>query len=410
MRTPRAVRRAAGALAAPLLLAGALAGLGPSPAQAATAGCQAWSGVQPPSPGADTLLNGVTVLSACNAWAVGSFFAADGTQQTLIEHWDGSNWSVIPSPSPGTVGNVLLSVRAASPSNIWAVGADDNGSSSQTSTLVLHWDGAQWTQQDAPSPGDSSELLGVRTVSGTEAWAVGDTRTGSTRTSVVLHFTGGQWHLVNTPHASDNDVLLGVAATSAKDVWAVGAAFSQPSAARSGLALRRPGPWTLAATGTMQTFILHWNGTTWTHVPSPSPRNDDELLAVGASSPANAIAVGAGAQADGTFGTLALRWNGKTWARVATPSPSPSLAGDFLQGVTVTSQGSAWAVGTNEAPLGEQPIIEQWNGTRWTAVTPPDTGTSSSLSGIAASSTGNIWAVGHEVESNTNQAFALHCC
>ncbi len=59
-------------LAAPLIAMGALAGLGYSSASAA--GCQGWTAGQPPSPGsADNRLNGVVVLSARNAWAVGNF-------------------------------------------------------------------------------------------------------------------------------------------------------------------------------------------------------------------------------------------------------------------------------------------------------------------------------------------------
>lgn len=74
------------ALAVMLMLAGAVAGTGPAAASAAT--CQSWSGLQPPSPGANgNELSGVAVLSPCNAWTVGSLTNGSGQQQTLIEHW-----------------------------------------------------------------------------------------------------------------------------------------------------------------------------------------------------------------------------------------------------------------------------------------------------------------------------------
>lgn len=41
-------------------------------------------------------------------WAVGSFSVAAGTTvqgRTLVEHWDGTRWSIVTSPSPGTVGS-----------------------------------------------------------------------------------------------------------------------------------------------------------------------------------------------------------------------------------------------------------------------------------------------------------------
>lgn len=53
MRRPRLVRM----LAAPLMLAGVLTALQEAPASALT--CQAWTGVQPPSPGQVNELAGV---------------------------------------------------------------------------------------------------------------------------------------------------------------------------------------------------------------------------------------------------------------------------------------------------------------------------------------------------------------
>jgi hypothetical protein len=71
-----------------------------APASAAVSDC-GFSVVS--SPNASDLrnsLNGVTVLSADDAWAVGSY-ATDGDAftATLIEHWDGSAWRVVASPN-----------------------------------------------------------------------------------------------------------------------------------------------------------------------------------------------------------------------------------------------------------------------------------------------------------------------
>ena len=40
-----------------------------------------------------------------------------------------------------------------------------------------------------------------------------------------------------------------------------------------------------------------------------------------------------------------LCWNGETWTHVPSPSPGPSGSLDFLNGLTLTSQGNAWGVG-----------------------------------------------------------------
>jgi hypothetical protein len=41
--------------------------------------------------------------------------------KTLIEHWNGTAWTQVPSPSPAD--SALYSVAGTSPANIWAVGA-----------------------------------------------------------------------------------------------------------------------------------------------------------------------------------------------------------------------------------------------------------------------------------------------
>jgi hypothetical protein len=334
----------------------------------------------------------VTVLSACDAWAVGDFFPG-GTGQTLIEHWDGANWTVIDSPDPGATGDFLDGVRAASPTSVWAVGGQSTPGGEVP--LILHWNGTQWTQQGAPSvPG--GQLDAVRAVSGGEAWAVGFSSDGITRTSLVLHLTGGAWRQVSVPAVTANDELSSVAATSAHDVWAVGTAVGT------------------GASPVAKTLILHWNGKAWTHVPSPSPGKVGNLLnAVGVSSPTSALAVGEEITGSPvTTLTLALRWNGKAWTHVpsASPGSSPST-GDLLNGVTVTSQDSAIAVGTvvGAGANNAHALIERWNGSRWTTVPSPDPGVSSELFGIGASSASSAWAVGATTGAS-NKAFALRCC
>ncbi len=139
--------------------------------------------------------------------------------------------------------------------------------------------------------------------------------------------------------------------------------------------------------GVQQTLILHWNGTRWTRVASPSPGCCPGLAAVAATSASNAWAVGSTGN-----GTLILHWNGTKWTHVA----SPSLGG--LRGVAATSGSNAWAVGFfYNGALVQQTLILHWNGARWRRVASPNPGGSAdenSLSGVAVTSAGNAWAVG----------------
>ena len=50
-------------------------------------------------------------MSATNIWAVG-FILNGNHSTTVVEHWDGLVWSVVPSPNPSTKQNSLEAVTA----------------------------------------------------------------------------------------------------------------------------------------------------------------------------------------------------------------------------------------------------------------------------------------------------------
>jgi hypothetical protein len=397
MASRRHTRRFSMAMAA-LLLASGLAGLGAGTAAvAAAAGCQAWTGTQPPSPGSSSnLLQGVTVLSPCDAWAVGSAIGAGGVSQTLIEHWNGTAWTVAPSPDPGTIVNSLIGVRAVSARDVWAVGYYSSGA--DNTTMILHWDGVSWKQVQSPSPGSISRLYAVRVVSARDAWAVGfhSTSGSAGHRTLILRWNGSTWRQVASPSPVSSGTeaeLYSVATFSGSDAWATGQVF--------------------ADTGTRSTtLILHWNGRRWTAVHSPSPAHSNELFGVGVSSRTNAWAVGIsrGSASGSPSQTLVLHWNGRRWTRVASPNPASTGNDNELDAVTVTGARSAWAVGSIVSGAGQRTLVLRWNGARWARVVSPNPGASSSMFGVSASSDGNVWAVGTFRSVGPSQALAVHCC
>ena len=134
---------------------------------------------QPVSPGTSSGLGGVAVVS-CQAWAVGDY--SNGTaRRTLIERWNGTKWTKMPSPSPGSAVNGLSSVTATSASDAWAVGdyiANVGGFPHET--LIEHWNGTAWTQMPSPNPSSTGNLLGgVAANSPSNVWAVGAFNPGS---------------------------------------------------------------------------------------------------------------------------------------------------------------------------------------------------------------------------------------
>ncbi len=55
----------------------------------------------------------------------------------------------------------------------------------QGQSLILHWNGVTWLQVPSPSPGNFTELTGVRAVSASDAWVVGFT--GSPTQALAVH-------------------------------------------------------------------------------------------------------------------------------------------------------------------------------------------------------------------------------
>jgi hypothetical protein len=113
-------------------------------------------------------------VSASNVWAVGTSFGPGGLAHTLTEHWNGTKWSVVSSPNPGTAYNVLAGVAGSSTNPLRTVGGYGNvGRPGRT--FIARWNGSGWTRVTSPNAGSSFNFLyGIANIPGTTgAWAVG---------------------------------------------------------------------------------------------------------------------------------------------------------------------------------------------------------------------------------------------
>ncbi len=315
-------------------------------------GGSGWAQEHPVAPGDSSSLNSVAVTSDDNGWAAGTY-ASGRVTHALIERWNGASWVRQPVPEPGGAGRStsLYGVTATSASDAWAVG-NYRAPDGHLRTLIAAWNGTAWRQMVSPNPGGAGRddrLTAVSASSSDDAWAVGyysDAR--SARRLLVLHWDGTSWRQVSTPSLgrSRGAMLFGVTAISASNVWAVGY-------------LIRPGP---------SALVLHWDGRTWTRSVTPDPGSALGILSsVAASSASNVWAVGHSQRRSGQTASLILHWNGATWSQL--PSPTPD-AGDSarLIGVTTSSAGEAWAVGTYRTPDGyAQGLFLHWNGRSWRA-------------------------------------------
>ncbi len=179
----------------------------------------------------DNALDGVATITSTDAWAVGEF-ATGSAGQTLVEHWDGTSWSVVSSASPGSSSNELRGVSADASNDVWAVGTLTNTGGSSL-TLVEHWDGVSWSVIPAVNFGSAlTELFGVTSLAPNNVWAVGDFQnTGANQFVLPLteHWNGASWSVVPNPAANIPGFggnLHGVAATNSLRVWTVGEEFN----------------------------------------------------------------------------------------------------------------------------------------------------------------------------------------
>jgi len=137
-----------------------------------------WSTVTTPNAGgslSNNYLDGMTVVSAADIWAVGNYYnTVLGKRQTLILHWNGTAWSIVASPNGSPSDNYLNAVEKVSASSIWAVGYYFDLNASQRHTLVEHWNGSGWSVIPSPNVGTGQNILnGVAVVSGSDVWAAG---------------------------------------------------------------------------------------------------------------------------------------------------------------------------------------------------------------------------------------------
>lgn len=315
-------------------------GLTSGPAQMWHFNGRAWS--QYPF-SADLYLNGVTVVSRRDAWAVGGTYWFAPTQ-TVAYHWNGRTWTQVATPTPDGSAS-FNGVAAISADNAWAVGAigpGPGGGEAGSIPLIEHWNGRTWKRQFFPLPVNPGEFQGVTAISANNVWAVGWTRSAAPNGALIEHWNGRRWRRIPTGTPSDDGWLQGVSASSANNVWAVG--FSDDTAE-------------------IHSLTLHWNGRRWTEVPSPNSALGTNLWSVAVSSKASAWAVGYTNSGGCTpeCQTAALHWNGRAWKTVSSPDPPAGFLDAFL-GVVAISRRDAWAVGTTDWG---STIIAHWNGRRW---------------------------------------------
>jgi hypothetical protein len=179
----------------------------------------------------------VSCTSASACIAVGDSFNTAGNVVTLAERWDGSSWSVQSTPSPGGTYSFLNGVSCTSASSCTATGLAYIGATKFTVgtqvTLAEFWNGTSWSVQPTPTITNpsgkvtASELAGVSCTSAAACTAVGYYQIQGTGEDFALAeaWNGSSWSVQSTPSLQNGGLdpaLDRVSCTSAAACTAVG--------------------------------------------------------------------------------------------------------------------------------------------------------------------------------------------
>jgi hypothetical protein len=393
----------------------------------------AWSVVlegDPPG-NSESALSGISCRNSTTCYAAGSSF--DGSNfHPLVERWNGTSWTVVPSPNPaGGIGGAFSGVSCRSTPACFAVGAYFSNTTKTLRTLVETWTGTAWAVVASPNPGGQSDvtLRSISCPSTTSCFAVGGTQPRAQTDpwqTLIERWNGTAWSIVASPNppGAHHSVLQGVDCSSTSDCWAVG--FSVGTGNHYLIERWHGGAWTVAtapnpggsttlglegvacpaasaciAVGSYPnnsralTMVDRWNGSAWAFVANGG--SDARLRRVSCVTPTNCFAVG---DAFNGFGvtTLIERWNGTSWSIVA--SPNPAGTSRVLTAVSCATASMCVAVGQYLSGTTVKPLAELWNGSTWSIVATPAPGGTGSLNAVTCVSATSCFAAGSAAVAN----------
>jgi hypothetical protein len=250
-------------------------------------------------------------------------------------------------------------------SNLWGVWASASGGAYAvgSSGTIMRAGPSGWVPEIS---GSTAELRGVWGTAMDDAYAVG-------WSSTILHRTAAGWTSEAVPPEAGGTSLYGVWGSGPDDVYAVGVA----TGLRPVILRRAGGTWAavaIAGSGTLSSvwgsgpsdvyavgfgIALHFDGAAWS--PVAGLPSDAWWRAVSGSGPNDVYLAG-----DYGF----YRFDGSTWTSLGRPA---TTLGGSVQALYATSPTSVLAaVGVEPSPLTPGSAFE-WNGSRWTELTPRPT-------------------------------------
>src|SRR5215467_1877803 len=110
-----------------------------------------------PNPRPNSFLSAISGSSETNIWAVGTT-----TPGAVALHFNGSAWRSVTMAASANANMSGVSVLA--PADVWAVGSSFNASAQHTTSLIEHFDGKKWSVVPSPHFQSGERLFGVKAI------------------------------------------------------------------------------------------------------------------------------------------------------------------------------------------------------------------------------------------------------
>lgn len=180
----------------------------------------AWRTVQLPPLDENTLLTTVSVLGPNDTRIAGT----DANGQIFFLHWNGRAWTREAAPQIDHKASWITRMRVSAPDDIWVTGngVDEGPGLNAYSPLIMHWDGARWTNTPISAAQPNGVIHDVAADRG-HLWAAGDTFSPSLASyeMAVLNWTGDEWRVTPAPVAGQGSVNA-LAPIAGGGLWGVG--------------------------------------------------------------------------------------------------------------------------------------------------------------------------------------------
>lgn len=273
-----------------------------------------WSQVTAPMPSvsgknAVSQANGVDAIASNDVWMVGFSNNRTGNGLTLAELYNGTSWSIVATPNGSGLNSELVAVSGIASNDVWAAGWTSLSGTGAYNTLIEHYNGTSWSVVTSPNPGGfDSRPYAIKEISATDIWVLGYTTTGSGgvgQAPMAIHYNGTSWTTVTMATAGTAGIMYGVDGVATNNVIGVGQQASSgniltniqqyttswanmtsidPSATNNvlnGIAMGSASDaWAVGYYATTSDFALaeHYDGTSWSNIAAAQPASSNSFF------------------------------------------------------------------------------------------------------------------------------------